>query len=169
MRALLLAASLGLASAASAQGAEHLIGRPYAGLPGGWAEVGGSVMGDLPDDEHTYILSAFRRLGDADGLVLYTRVDQMLNGRHPIETVLAALEMDDVRDGETLAWFECTLLDDPYSARVVAVVGEAVFDEQAVVHRFGAVRLAWRLDRAAVRFVPLDPALVTCPDVSPVD
>ncbi len=169
MRYLAFALSLGLSAAAAAQGADYLVGRPYAGLPGNWAEIRGSTLGRLPGDDREYALSEFRRLDDQAALALYHRLDRYQDDRYPISTILAALEVDDVREGETVTATECELRDGPAGARVVAVAGEPVFVEPDEVYRFGPVRLAWMLDRTAVRFVALDPARVVCPDDHPID
>lgn len=158
----LLGALVLLGSSASAQNVspevEHLIGRPYAGLPGGWAGVGGAVLQSAPDVE-AYLLSEFESVHDGSHLFVYARVDQMVDGRYPVSTVLAALVVSDVREGEIASSFACTA---GRNAPAVVVVGAQSFDEADGAPRYGPVRLAWRLDRPGVRFEPVDPASVTC-------
>lgn len=167
MRTLLCLLALFGATGVSAQGAEHLVGRPYAGLPGGWAETAGGLMSAR--DGHDYTVSEHSRLDGTDLLFVYDRIDRMQDDRYPVATVVAALVVDDLRAGETATVFGCTLDGGRHEERVVAVVGEATLVEAEYVYRFGTVRRAWRLDRDAERFVPLDPSRVECPDVEPVD
>lgn len=161
MRLPVLLILLSLAAlAASAQGADHLLGRPYASLPGGWAEVSGALL-SASADSLSYALSEHHNVHDLRRLFLYSQLDRMVDDRHPIWTVLAALVVEDVREGEIATSFACMSHDDE---PVVAVVGEGRIDEGEGVIRYGSVRLAWALDRAANRFIALDPSRVRCPD-----
>ncbi|MEM1118492.1 MAG: hypothetical protein AAF845_04820 [Bacteroidota bacterium] len=161
MRTLLFALAL-VAAPAAAQNAtpdvSHLIGRPYAGLPGGWGGVGGSVLEASPDGE-MYILSRFESVRDRGHLFVYSRVDQMIDDRYPVSTILAALAVPDVAEGEIASSYACSVgPDEP----TVVVVGEQTLDEADGVFRYGPVRLAWALDREAEQFVPVDADRVTC-------
>ena len=157
MRALLI---LALATAASAQDPDvsHLVGRPYAGLPGGWAGVGGALL--TSPDGQDYALSAFRNVDGGSVLFTYDRIDRMVDGRYPVSTVLAALAIDDVREGETASSFACRWGDE----LAVAVLGEQTYVEGDDLFRWGPVRRAWRLDRDAARFEPVAAEAVDCPD-----
>lgn len=158
MRFAVLVAAL-LASPVFAQGADHLIGRPYAGLPTGWGGVGGMVLPTPDGTDVTYLLEAFKHVDDDRQLFTYSRIDQLIDDRYPVSTVLAALVVEDIDTGEVVAWAACS---DDQERPLVTVLGEQIYDESDDVFRYGPVRLAWALDQNAAQFVPADPATARC-------
>lgn len=160
MRTLALLLLLAPLAASGQDDVDHLIGRPYAGLPGGWAGTGGAVLESALDGD-TYLLSSHENVHDGSHLFTYARVDQMIDDRYPVSTVLAALVVSDVREGEAASSFACTA---GRNRPAVVVVAAPTLDEADGVYRYGPVRLAWVLDRAAGRFEPVGPEAVVCAD-----
>ena len=136
---------------AAAQGADYLIGRPDAGLPGGWGEVSGALRQNLGGSGPDYTLSLYANVNDdAAWLMVYTRIDSLASGRYPVGTVVAALRLE-VRPGEEVAWPGCS-----HARDIVAVAGELVPDPDREIAVWGPVRQAWELDDEAGVFRPLD-------------
>ena len=151
MRLSVVLAALLLAPCAAAQGAEHLIGRPDAGLPGGWAEVSGSLLQDLAGGGPDHTLSLYANIQSDDSwLVVYTRIDSLVRGRYPVGTVVAALQME-LEPGEVVAWPGCISGRD-----VVAIAGMPGDPSDDGLVEWGPVRLAWELDPAGGAFRPLE-------------
>lgn len=149
-----------LAPAGAAQGADHLIGRPHAGLPGGWGEVAGLLLPDRADGPG-YTLSLYGQVDrgappPTSWLMVYSRIDSLVSGRYPISTVLAALRIE-IESGEEVVWPGCLPGRD-----VVAVAGAFQNGDETEDPFWGPVRLAWELDREGVAFRPIDVAGIVC-------
>lgn len=156
------------APAAAAQGADHLIGQPYAGLPGGWGPLGGIAV-DTPGDSASFGMSLFRQVhrdeswvefeDQNEWLVIYTRLAYRALGRYPVSTVLAALQIE-LQPGEAVVWPDCS-----YDRYLVAVAGKALDADGDGYGEWGPVRLAWELDTEAAAFQPIDTTGLVCEPV----
>lgn len=141
-------------STSAPEDVSFLVGQPYLGLPGGWASVGGSLhSGRRGAPDHT--LTLFENVHDDSArLLLYTRIDTMVQQKHPLGTIVAALRIA-LADDEVLVWAGCS-----FRRTLIAVTETVAVDSTAEVVEWGPVRRAWDLHADAFR--PLDVEGLAC-------